>query len=154
MKLAEALLERKNLKTKVENLRARAIQNALVQEGDTPSEAPLDLLREMDAAVAELGSLIQRINDTNNVIRLANGTSIADAIVQRDMLELRRFAIDAVLNKAAVRQDRYSRAEIRFVSTVDVPALRRDLDALAQARRELDAQIQALNWSADLVEES
>jgi len=42
MKLAEALLERKELKTKIENLRARAVQNALVQEGDTPAEVPVE----------------------------------------------------------------------------------------------------------------
>lgn len=153
MKLAEALLERKTLKTKVENLRARAVQNALVQEGDEPSEAPVDLLREMDVAVAQLGTLIRRINATNNVTRLADGTSIADAIVQRDMLELRRYAADLVVNKAAVRQDRYGRAEIKFISTINVVEMRRQVDALAQAQRELDAQIQALNWSADLIED-
>ena len=106
MKLAEALLERKELKTKVENLRARAVQNALVQEGDAPAEAPVELLREMDEAVEQLGVLIRRINATNNVTRLEDGTTVSDAIVQRDMLELRRLALDVVLNKAAVRQDR------------------------------------------------
>ena len=152
MKLAEALLERKELKTKIENLRARAVQNALVQEGDTPAEVPVELLREMDAAVEQLGVLIRRINATNNVTRLADGTTVSDAIVQRDMLELRRLALDVVLNKAAVRQDRYSRTEIKFVATVDVAELRREVDAVAQARRELDTQIQAINWTADLVE--
>ncbi len=152
MKLAEALLERKELKTKVENLRARAVQNALVQEGDAPAEAPVELLREMDEAVEQLGVLIRRINATNNVTRLEDGTTVSDAIVQRDMLELRRLALDVVLNKAAVRQDRYTRTEIKFVPAVNVTELRRESDAVAQARRELDTQIQAVNWSADLVE--
>ena len=103
MKLAEALLERKDLKTKVENLRARAVQSALVQEGDVPAEAPTELLREMNEAIEQLGVLIRRINATNNATQLPNGTTISDAIVQRDMLELRRLALDVVLNKAAVR---------------------------------------------------
>src|SRR4028118_1156792 len=124
MKLAEALLERKELKTKVENLRARAVQNALVQEGDAPAEAPVELLREMDDAVEQLGVLIRRINATNNVTRLEDGTTVSDAIVQRDMLELRRLALDVVLNKAAVRQDRYTRTEIKFVPAVNVTELR------------------------------
>jgi Fic family protein len=152
MKLAEALLERKELKTKIENLRARAVQNALVQEGDTPAESPTELLLEMDDAVEKMGVLVRRINATNNVIRLADGTTISDAIVQRDMLELRRLAVDVVLNKAAVKQDRYTRTEIKFVSTIDVAELRRESDAVAKARRELDTQIQAVNWNADLVE--
>jgi len=106
----------------------------------------------MDAAVEQLGVLIRRINATNNVTRLADGTTVSDAIVQRDMLELRRLALDVVLNKAAVRQDRYSRTESKFVATVDVAELRQEVDAVAQARRELDTQIQAINWTADLVE--
>jgi hypothetical protein len=71
MKLAEALLERKDLKTKVDNLRARAVQSALVQEGDVPAEAPTELLREMNEAIEQLGVLIRRINATNNVTQLA-----------------------------------------------------------------------------------
>lgn len=152
MKLAEALLERKELKTKIENLLARAVQNALVQEGDTPAEVPVELLREMDAAVEQLGVLIRRINATNNVTQLADGTTVSDAIVQRDMLDLRRIALDLVLNKAAVRQDRHARAEIKFVPAVNVVDLRRESDAVAQARRVLDTQLQAMNWSTDLVE--
>ena len=152
MKLAEALLERKDLKTKVDNLRARAVQSALVQEGDVPAEAPTELLREMNEAIEQLGVLIRRINATNNVTQLADGTTISDAIVQRDMLELRRLALDVVLNKAAVRQERFARNEIKFVPTIDVASMRRESDAVAQARRELDTQIQAMNWSANLVE--
>jgi len=152
MKLAEALLERKNLKDKVDNLRSRAYQNALVQEGDAPAEVPADLLREVNETVDELGVLIRRINATNNVATLANGVTISAAIVQRDMLDLRYTALDQVLNRAAVRQDRYTRNEVKFVSTVDVVALRNEADAVAKERRELDAQIQATNWAVDLVE--
>ncbi len=65
---------------------------------------------------------------------------------------MRRLGLDTVLNKAAVRQDRIARAEIKFVPAVNIAELRREADALAQARRELDAQIQAVNWTADLIE--
>src|SRR4028118_663651 len=144
MKLAEALLERKELKTKVENLRARAVQNALVQEGDAPAEAPTELLREMNEAIEQLGVLIRRINATNNVTHLPNGTTISDAIVQRDMLELRRLALDVVLNKAAVRQERFARNEIKFVPPIDAAAIGAGRDAVALARRVLGKHIQAV----------
>lgn len=39
MKLAEALLERKNAKQKIEALQARLEENVLVQEGDQPGES-------------------------------------------------------------------------------------------------------------------
>ena len=152
MKLAEAPLERKNLKTKVDSLRTRALQNALVQEGDAPAEEPTALLREMDEAARQLGVLIKRINATNNVTLLPDGLSVSEAIVNRDVLDLRRVGLDTVLNKAAVRQDRIARAEIKFVPAVNIAELRREADALAQARRELDAQLQAVNWTADLTE--
>lgn len=43
------------------------------------------------------------------------------------------------------RIDRYGRLEIRRVSMVDVAALRRDLDGLAQQRRQIGTTIQATN---------
>jgi hypothetical protein len=44
MKLAEALAERKAIKTRMEGLKKRIYQNSKVQEGDTPIEEPLALL--------------------------------------------------------------------------------------------------------------
>jgi hypothetical protein len=152
MKLAEALLLRKELKTKVDQLRGRASQNVMVQEGDVPAELPADLLRVLATVVDEWGALVQRINATNNVAILADGTTLSNAIVQRDMLDMRRNAVDLILNQAVVRQERYSRNEIKFVATIAAASLRRDLDELAKARRELDTQIQALNWNVDLIE--
>jgi hypothetical protein len=152
MKLAEALLERKNLKTKVESLRARAVQNVLVQEGDEPTERPRDLIDELNGAVLELGVLIRRINATNNVTRLPDDTTISDAIVRRDMLNLRRVALEQVANTAMVRTNRTTRSEVKFVPTVNAAQLRKDVDVLAKKCRELDAQIQAVNWNTELVE--
>ena len=57
MKLAEALLERKSLTQKIEALRARLAENALVQEGDQPSEQPQALMAELNDAVNQLESL-------------------------------------------------------------------------------------------------
>ena len=40
MKLAEALMERSDLKTRIEQLAARLNENAKVQEGDEPAKTP------------------------------------------------------------------------------------------------------------------
>lgn len=153
MKLAEALLERKNLKIRIDSLRNRAYQNALIQEGDEVTEDPSQLLAEANDAALQMGLLIQRINATNNVTRLESGLTLADAIVERDMLDLRRQNLDFVLNRTAIRQDRVTRTEIKYVPTIDVAKTRREVDHLAQQRRELDAQIQAANWTAELIDE-
>ncbi len=44
MKLAEALLQRKSLKDQIGALKARAVNDARVQEGDKPAERPEELV--------------------------------------------------------------------------------------------------------------
>ena len=150
MKLAEALLERKSLTQKIEALRARLAENALVQEGDQPSEQPQALMAELNDAVNQLESLIRRINATNNAAQLADGTTVSQAIVTRDMLRLRRQALEQVAEAASMRQARYMRTEVRYVATVNTGELRKQIDALSKDWRELDAQIQAVNWMTEL----
>ena len=154
MKLAEALLERKSLMQKVESLKERINENAMVQEGDAVAEDPLSLLVELDGVINELESLIQRINATNNVARLESGVTLSQAIVQRDMLTLRRQGRHGLAEAAGMKFNRYSRNEIKLVTTVNVVEVRRAADELSKALRELDAQIQAANWSVDLQEET
>ena len=152
MKLAEALLERKTLALKVQELTNRATQNALVQEGDSPAEAPLELLRELRETAGALGDLIRKINATNNAATLENGETISAAIVRRDVLDMEIRAMQGVLGAANVQNTRFSRNEIKFVAVVDAAQLRRELDEIAKTRRELDAAIQALNWTTELLE--
>lgn len=153
MKLAEALVERKALNTRIEELAARMRANVLVQEGDAPSE-PVEALRaEHEQAIAQLAVLIKAINRTNVATRLEDGRTIAEAITDRDMLGLRHRALDAAADATTGRMpNRYARAELRTLVTVDVPALRRDVDALARQLRELDVRIQAANWATELIE--
>ena len=42
------------------------------------------------------------------------------------------------------------RTEVRFVPTIDSAELRKRIDALSKSWRELDAQIQAVNWTTEL----
>ena len=150
MKLAEAVLERKSLKEKIESLRARLGENVMVQEGDTPSEDPRMLMSELEEAVEALEKLIKQINATNNSARLANGLFVSEAIVRRDMMRLRRETLDQVAQSASVRQNRYMRTEVRFVPTIDNAELRKQIDGMSKSWRELDAQIQAVNWTTEL----
>ena len=60
--------------------------------------------------------------------------------------------IRQVAEVAGERQQRYGRAEIRILPTVDVSALRRQADDLARERRELDGRIQETKWATDLLE--
>jgi hypothetical protein len=57
-----------------------------------------------------------------------------------------------VADATAEQQARYSRSEIRMVRTFDVAAVRQQVDGLARERRDLDIEIQAANWTVDLIE--
>jgi len=152
MKLAEALIQRADMQKRLEELRQRMQANAKVQEGDQPSERPDDLLREFDRVADELTLLIQRINRTNTTTSLDDGQSVTDALAQRDNLARKQFAYRELAMAATITQTRFTRAELRFISTVDVAALQRRADETAQARRALDARIQELNWQIELIE--
>ena len=152
MKLAEALILRADAQKRVEQLKQRLLRNAKVQEGDTPAENPRDLIAELDRVAADLTRLIQQINRTNAATTLADGTNVSDALARRDVLAKQHVAYRDLAATATVDQTRYSRSEVKFVSTVDVAATQRRADELARQHRELDAAIQAANWTIDLQE--
>jgi hypothetical protein len=152
MKLSEALIQRADVQKRVQELRGRLNASVLVQEGEQPPENPEALFAELDRAFALLTDLIRQINRTNLAATLPSGSTLTDALAQRDVLRLRIGVIRGAADAAVGTVDRYSRTEIRRVPTVDIAALRQQTDRLAQECRELDTAIQAANWTTDLME--
>ena len=152
MKLAEALLERANRQRRLEELKTRMLRNARVQEGDAPAEQPLALLEEYNRVAGELLGYIRRINATNAGATFAEGMTVTDAIAERDVLRMRQKAYSDLASAATPTVDRYSRSEVRYTRTVEVAAIQQQADTLARQARELDARIQTLNWTLELVE--
>lgn len=151
MKLAEALILRADCQNKVGQLKQRLTSNARVQEGETPAETPQELLAELESTLKELETLIRKINRTNNVTTFQAGVTLADALAIRDVLTMKRNAYSDLVATATLRFDRYSRSEVKSVSVVNVVELQKTLDQLAKQHRELDTQIQALNWNTELI---
>lgn len=152
MKLAEALILRADCQKRIEQLKQRLVRIARVQEGDRPAEDPQVLLDEIERATSELMGLIQRINRTNSSVELEAGQTVSDALALRDIQQLRHGVYRDLAKAAAVTQDRLTRSEVRFQSTVSIPEITQRADSLAKEHRELDARIQALNWRVDLLE--
>ena len=71
-------------------------------------------------------------------------------MAERDVLGKRLLVLREAFDRASQSQDRYGRNEIKFVTTIDVPALRKQIDQYAQQFRLLDMEIQALNFSTEL----
>jgi len=153
--LAEALVERKALKLRLDNLRERLALNARVQEGDTPSEAPDVLLAEVERVAGDMEQLIVAINRANiaTVLSGEDGFTLMEAIARRDILALRQTVLENTITAARTTRERWAvtRNEVRSQPTVDVAKLQNDVDALAKARRELDTRLQAANWATRLV---
>ncbi len=152
MKLAEALILRADYNKRAAQLRQRISANAKVQEGEEPAENPQALLKEFEQIADNTFALIKRINKTNIITRFADDKTLTDALAERDMLAARRKMYEELVNAASASQDRYSRSEIKFKTTVSVKDIQKKVDDLAKAYRELDMKIQALNWNTDLVE--
>ncbi|MBJ8350031.1 DIP1984 family protein [Streptococcus zalophi] len=151
MKLAEALILRSDLQKRLEQIKNRLNQNILIQEGDAPSENPEKLLKEYTSLQNELTEIIKAINKTNYHTKFDDKKTLSDALVKRDALLAKRNMLSEVADVASQKQARYSRSEIKYVSTVDVKKLQKEIDSLSKAFRELDTAIQGMNWQIDLL---
>ena len=152
MKLAEALILRSDLQKRIEQLRVRLNNNAKVQENDKPSENPEELLNELDNNINQLRILIKQINRTN-CVNDSNGQTLSDLIAERDTLTLKSNILRGFLNIAGQKVNLYSTTEIKIMSTVDVPALQKELDQLSKKIRETDTELQQANWLTELIED-
>lgn len=151
MKLAEALILRADLQKRIDQIRSRLRNNILVQEGETPSEEPKDLLNELLDIQKELATIIKRINRTNNTTRFSEEWLLSDALIERDTLLERRSVFANLVEQASIKQDRYSRTEIKYVSTINVKDIQNEVDKLSKEYRELDTRIQGMNWNTELI---
>jgi hypothetical protein len=87
-------------------------------------------------------------------VKLSDGRTLMEAIAERDMLKLLHESTKRVVDEAVgAREWRVTRSEIKFMPTIDVAEWRKRSDKYAKKYRELDAAIQAANWSNDLIDE-
>jgi hypothetical protein len=149
MKLAEALSIRADLQKRIAQLKDRLKDNLKIQEGDIPVEDPNELWIELDDNLTKLENLVYRINVTN-MHTVHNGQTLTKLIAAKDILTMRVSLMREVLKHTAGREDRYGRLEIKYIRTVDVAELRRKVDSYSRQLRELDVEIQSLNWAVEL----
>ena len=151
MKLAQALILRADTQKRLEQLKGRLLDNAKMQENERPSEDPKLLLKELDKLTSELFRLICSINLTNSSAKF-DSISLTEMIAKKDALTLKANVLREFATSASQKVDLYSNSEIKILSTVDVSALQKQVDALSKEIRELEMKLQEANWSVDLVE--
>lgn len=151
MKLAEALAERADLEKRIVELRVRLAQSARIQEGDQPPEDVAALLTELAQLLGEQTTLFKRINRTNIATHLDEEYTLMEALAERQLAARHADFLNDLIMHALSQEFRYTRTEIRYVTTLDVPAVRNSIEHLAQRQRHLDTAIQAANWTTDLL---
>lgn len=150
MKLATALSERADLQRRIAELGTRLNNNAKVQEGEKPAEDPKALLEELNRDFVRLEELMARINHTNNAT-VAEGRSLTDYIAKRDCLKQKISIMRSFLDRSSEKVARYSKTEIKIMSTVEVTDIQKEVDKLSKELRETDEKIQELNWTTELI---
>ena len=149
MKLAEALILRADLQTRLEELGSRLMMNARVQEGERPAENPEELLRQVEEVSARLENLITRINLTN-ASTFVKGDSVTALLARRACITKRISILRSFLDNASSTVMRGGRMEVKVYSTVPVAQLRKQTDRLSEELRVLDTTIQSVNWTTEL----
>lgn len=150
MKLAEALQERADLNRNIEQLRARLVNNAIVQENEKPAEDPKALIKELDSSAERLEELMYRINRTN-CATVSDGKTITELIARKDALKVKISVYKDLAANASQTGRRARMTEIKLLSTVDVKKLQKQIDDMSKELRVTDNTIQSLNWSTELI---
>jgi len=150
MKLAEALLQRSALRCKLSDLKSRAISVSKIQDGDEPLEKIEDLLHEYSKINDEMQDLVKRIYRANQTTKLADGTFLWDALVQKDHLDSISSTWKAIIDHCTAPVPRYIKTELKQIVCAPVAQLRIKADSLSQERRNLDIEIQKVNWTIDV----
>ena len=150
MKLATALRERSDIQKRLSELQERLNNNAKVQDGETTAEDPKELLKELDSLTEQLETLIYKINLTNSKTMI-DGTELTLLLAKRDVLKQKIVMLRNFLNTASAKVDRYSRTEIKILSSVDVTKLQKQIDVLSKEYRTIDEKIQGANWTTELL---
>lgn len=73
-------------------------------------------------------------------------------MAEKDALTLRVSILHNVFKQATESLERYSRSEIKYVNTVDVRAVGKQIDTYSKQLRELEIKIQAANFSTELAD--
>lgn len=151
MKLAEALQIRADIQNRIAQIGTRLQNNATTQEGSEPAENPVELLKELDALLAQHEELVTRINITNSRATDDKGETLTRLIARRDMLQKKVQMLRDLVGAASQLTNRYHLSEIRVISTINVAETQKKVDEVSKQLRETDIALQQLNWTTDLI---
>lgn len=143
MKLAEALLLRADLMKKIEQLQNRISPVLIVSDDKLPQEDPIKLLAQLRKTINDLKALIIRINKTNNDTVVEGEGVLMEALAKRDSLKM---LSEKLRNAAQINNS----GDSNLKTTIDIKKLQVEMDQTGRAFREIDSEIQEINWLTEL----
>jgi len=156
MKLAEALIVRKDLGARLGQLTALFNSAAFVINGETPEFCAADILREVEEKYAALEALNVKINQVNNATEVPGmGLNLMQAIAKRDLLKARHATLSAMVGQLSVRNRRYEfdrETKVTLAEGISIKEMQATVDAVAREHRTLDVAIQAVGWTTEVPE--
>ena len=99
----------------------------------------------------KLENLIWRINLTNVQTVNETGKTLTQLMAEKDVLKLRISTMRNAYEIASAQRERYTRTEIKMLTTIDVKQLRKQIDEYSVQLRKLDMEIQSMNFTTELI---
>ena len=155
MKLGELLSIRADLQKRMHQVKELLLENATLQEGDSPTVDPTALLSQYRDLSAEHEQVVRRINRTNVGAMITTGgasMTLADAVVRRERIAKHAGVLRELTQRAMPGRSRWLRTEVKHVPAFDVASIVSAADTLSREHRELDTLIQKANWEVDVAE--
>lgn len=151
MKLAELLIEKKDLQEKLRQLGIQMQNNVKIQEGDESAEEPAHVLVAYQRTNSKLETVTTKINMMNNQTIIADlAISLTEAIEKREAIGREYRFIDQTIEHAQTRTHHYFHSEIKSIVTIDLKAYHALRDELAKKMSKLDIAIQETNWQTEI----
>lgn len=166
MKIAEALLRRKELIREADTLSKQFSTSITVVDGVKPRRNAFAIEQKFFSCYAELEKLIININHTNNVT-IVDGVSVMAMIARRDALKLMIPQFGTMLTKAdqvvAAGQTKVSTTDNKGnyikvdnpnqpIENLNTVVMEKSYNNMAAELRTLDLKLQALTWQVELIE--
>jgi len=149
MKIAEALLKRKQLRDTMPRVASRIAECAFYV-GEVPEDNAEDELKKLVQMSKTYTKLVVDINTTNMINAIeykGEQISLMQAIARRDSLKATASMLDGIRVRTDAGYD--GKRPIVLLSS---RAIRNVSNGLAREARELDTLLQQANWTLDLIE--
>ncbi len=154
MNILEALNLKKDLQNRIESLRRRYVNSVTVKKGEKPIEDPQKLLVELEDGFSQLNDISCRISAANTATRNSKGQTIKQLMIELSIVEQRKEclnrAFDEVLFGDAEVYSYYNRPQSEYDVTIDIEALKKEIDSQEVRFRQLTSEIQKLDLTTEI----